>query len=637
MPHSAIDTKQFPEGVTDPERATGDPLSVEEQGPTVLPREEEAPSGFLNEGDLDESPTTISNATVIEDTIPDMEERLDGISDTGAFTDPEGVQRFADGQPVPEVDESAVFLKNLADFNKKFGRAANDATGIKKTEGGGIDTTGAFDDQGKVFGAVFEPQTVEEAETDQFEKDQDKLLADMKANLDDQTKRQIDSIEALYTVRRAQLKEINKRAGEAVNQSLLIGGSSRFAPISSTGIQQAKETSALLAISQLDAEEKSLINEAKQAQITGDFKLLGVKLELAEIRRAEKLEAAKALNEIIAEENKKIKEKVERSSRDSAITNLVAQGVTDPIDLLEFLNFDDAGNTIGDFTAEEVSDVLGFIKTAEEESFSFEDLGKINQETGLDFPIGTTQSDLIRAGIVPRGKTTKDFTYKTIGGQVISIDKETNEARVIFQGKETEDPFTTQQRFQNTFGFQKEQTDNAKDFIIQRNAVDRISTALGQNSPAGDLAAIFAFMKAQDPNSVVRESEFATAAGARAEITRSEILGFPIPTVVTQGIKRLETGERLTDAQQKDFLDTAKSIFNSATASQVATQAQARIFANLMGLDPEIAVPDQTQTKVKLQQNIQPGEIIVWSINDNEAGFIPIEEYEENPSLYLIY
>jgi hypothetical protein len=338
--------------------------SLAEEG-FVNPDEKEI-QGFLDESVPDESPTTISNATVIEDVIPDMEGRLDKISEAGAFIDREGVERFADGATVPTQDEDQKFLDNLSQFNKKFGRAPNDASGVKKTEGGGIDTTGAFDEEGKISGGgVTQPQTQAEIEVDEAEREQDQLLADMKKNLDTQTKTYIDSVEQQYVVRRAQLKEINRRASEAINQSLLIGGSSRFAPISSTGIQQAKETSSLLAISQLDAEEKSLINEARQAQITGDFKLLATKLELAEGKRKEKLAEAKALNETIAEENERIKDRAVQISREATILDLFDQGLTEPADIFNAINIDEEGNIVGDITTEEISTVLDRVTTEE--------------------------------------------------------------------------------------------------------------------------------------------------------------------------------------------------------------------------------------------------------------------------------
>lgn len=54
----------------------------------------------------------------------------------------------------------------------------------------------------------------------------------------------------------------------------------------------------------------------------------------------------------------KANEKIIQASRDSAIGGLIEQGVTDPAKLLDLVNFDEDGNQVGDFTADEVSNAL---------------------------------------------------------------------------------------------------------------------------------------------------------------------------------------------------------------------------------------------------------------------------------------
>ena len=68
-------------------------------------------------------------------------------------------------------------------------------------------------------------------------------------------------------------------------------------------------------------------------------------------------------------------------------------------------------------------------------------------------------------------------------------------------------------------------------------------------SPAGDVSMIFAFMKMIDPGSVVRESEFATAANTGS-----------IPVRVWSLYNRIVTGERLTTGQRADFAKQAQNL-----------------------------------------------------------------------------
>ena len=63
------------------------------------------------------------------------------------------------------------------------------------------------------------------------------------------------------------------------------------------------------------------------------------------------------------------------------------------------------------------------------------------------------------------------------------------------------------------------------------------------------MAMIFAFMKIIDPGSVVRESEFATAASTGSAMTRLQAF-----------YTRILDGERLTDGQKEDFTRQATNL-----------------------------------------------------------------------------
>jgi len=90
-------------------------------------------------------------------------------------------------------------------------------------------------------------------------------------------------------------------------------------------------------------------------------------------------------------------------------------------------------------------------------------------------------------------------------------------------------------------------------------AFNRIQ-ATNDGTAGGDLALIFNFMKMLDPGSVVRESEFATAAGAAS-----------VPERLKGAYNRVITGERLTTAQRNNFTDQASKIFSKAKTGFEAT------------------------------------------------------------------
>lgn len=77
----------------------------------------------------------------------------------------------------------------------------------------------------------------------------------MKASVDANTLAQIQAIEQQFSLRKQQQTEINKRSESAVEQALLMGGSSRYAQQSSIGIESAQASFGVQKLAELDAEE----------------------------------------------------------------------------------------------------------------------------------------------------------------------------------------------------------------------------------------------------------------------------------------------------------------------------------------------------------------------------------------------
>ena len=94
------------------------------------------------------------------------------------------------------------------------------------------------------------------------------------------------------------------------------------------------------------------------------------------------------------------------------------------------------------------------------------------------------------------------------------------------------------------------------DSSITKNTTERqdmmqglVATALQESGP-GDISFIFQYMKFLDPNSVVREGEFATAAEAGG-----------VPENVWNMYNKLLDGEILPDTVKADFLQTASDMY----------------------------------------------------------------------------
>lgn len=109
----------------------------------------------------------------------------------------------------------------------------------------------------------------------------------------------------------------------------------------------------------------------------------------------------------------------------------------------------------------------------------------------------------------------------------------------------------------------KNYRDLTKDFRAVESAYGRVKATGKAGTPAGDLAMIFSFMKMVDPGSVVRESEFKTAADAKAWLVRKEAESRPVPAPIANAIRKAKTGNILEDPQRLDFLARAKELFDS--------------------------------------------------------------------------
>ena len=167
--------------------------------------------------------------------------------------------------------------------------------------------------------------------------------------------------------------------------------------------------------------------------------------------------------------------------------------------------------------------------------------------------------------------------------------------------------------------------DESKNFITIRDAYGRVNAA--DPSAAGDLSLIFAYMKMLDPNSVVREQEFANAQNAAG-----------VPDRIRAQYNNVLNGQKLAETQRADFLKQAKNIYDTTSEQQEKTAARFTDRAKAFGL-PEKAVGLITQGVMdngadipKLKAQLQPGEMLVRDKVTGQIGRLPV--MEANPSKY---
>jgi len=122
----------------------------------------------------------------------------------------------------------------------------------------------------------------------------------------------------------------------------------------------------------------------------------------------------------------------------------------------------------------------------------------------------------------------------------------------------------------------KEYTAAAKGYNETRAFYSQLLGAASKKSAAGDTALITLFRKVLDPTSVVRESEFAQTAQGGGLLQQLE--------ASTAG---LLSGQKLTDAQRQDIINTAKEFVNSANEFERLRRADFDYTINRQGLDPK--------------------------------------------------
>ncbi len=157
----------------------------------------------------------------------------------------------------------------------------------------------------------------------------------------------------------------------------------------------------------------------------------------------------------------------------------------------------------------------------------------------------------------------------------------------------------------------KEFAGQSKTFMGTRDSFARIQESARNPSAAGDLAMVFNFMKMLDPASVVRESEFKTAAQARAWLTNAGESGFKIPAFIKQMIQKAETGQFLIPVQRADFLNRSKDLFKRQNAQHqqrvntytgIAKRANLNVQNIVMDLNDPIAAQIARLRELELKE-----------------------------------
>lgn len=126
--------------------------------------------------------------------------------------------------------------------------------------------------------------------------------------------------------------------------------------------------------------------------------------------------------------------------------------------------------------------------------------------------------------------------------------------------------------------FQDDFARDSKPYLTMREAFQRVNATTPD--AAGDLSLIFAYMKILDPNSVVREQEFANAQNAAG-----------VPDRVRNLYNQVMQGTRLNPEQRRQFKEQARALFEGAVRNQKQVRGTYSSRAKQLGV-PENMVLD---------------------------------------------
>lgn len=306
---------------------------------------------------------------------------------------------------------------------------------------------------------------------------------------DAQLNSQIQNITSAWDSRVVQMQDVNKRREKLFETLGYRIGAQFTGGIRGGifgGIIAEEERQGLMRIGELEAKKNAEIQDAKDAARKQNWDVYVTKLESAENTYAEQVKKIEEINKLNIAEQKKIDEQERKTTRDLAIAGLLNQGISDKKQLLNYLNIDDKGNIIGDFTAEEIDKTV--------DSLSGGAATKLNS----DYELFNYAKD---NGWLPENATLFDYWKLKAESQKVKQDPSSSGL----------DNKTITQIDKLSSGFDSSPiTKQFNEVMNKKIAVESIMDT-GIKGPA-DLALVFDFMKSLDPNSVVREAEYATAA-----------------------------------------------------------------------------------------------------------------------------
>lgn len=172
--------------------------------------------------------------------------------------------------------------------------------------------------------------------------------------------------------------------------------------------------------------------------------------------------------------------------------------------------------------------------------------------------------------VSPIGKIAQDVQNNVLPKSILD-----NAIRIQEKDAQSDDGLTAQQKISEEARLRGEYTKRTEDLSSAERNFSIIETSANDQSGAGDIALVTSFMKMLDPGSVVRETEFATAANAGGTLSQ-----------LKSTLTKVKNGQFLTPQQRADFKRLSEQYLNAAKQQEARVQSSYRLIVDNYGLNP---------------------------------------------------
>lgn len=408
---------------------------------------------------------------------------------------------------------------------------------------------------------------------------------------DEALQSELAAINKRYDMYRQQQEQVTSSGAAGAQNALLQSGAggrgsvAQYAAATADARVQSIMQDGQKALAELDSQRDQLLSAARVAYQDKNYQLLGNLNAQITKNRDQMISLAKEKNEAIATETKNAK-------KTSDIASIYEQGITDPAAILGKLK--EAGIT--NISAKEVVDTLKNLSPE-----GTEDLLKtlklnsapsgVVQKTIQAIATGGLAAGLKEAGVYAQGGGTGivgEYNYykaqaEAAGQNPVDFNTYQNmdanrKAKVAAASVAGSAGLTTAQANLAT-KLSDDYEQRSKDFYTIRDAYNKIVSAAKNPSAAGDMALLFGYMKLLDPNSVVRETEYATAQNAGS-----------IPETIRARYNAAVNGKKLDEAQRTDFVDRSKKVFETSKQQQDVLKKDFESRAGKYGVPTDLVV-----------------------------------------------